>query len=79
MPKSIHTPESPEAASTRYASFIVRCWQDGEARLRARLVDVNTGVSYPVANLSDLPALLSRLLRQMGALSPPPDDSGISS
>ncbi|MBN2003461.1 MAG: hypothetical protein JXA21_08910 [Anaerolineae bacterium] len=65
MPKSGHTPETPEPAVTRYASFIVRCWQDSEMHLRARLVDVNSGASYPIANLSDLPAVLRRLLRSI--------------
>ncbi len=55
--------EEPE--TTRYASFIVRCWQDSEARLRVRLIDVNSDVSYPVSHLNELPAVLRRLLRRM--------------
>ena len=43
-------------------SFILRCWID--AKVRVRLIDVRTGVNYPVANLSDLPGLIRRLLAQ---------------
>jgi len=38
---------------------------DGASSLRARLVDVNSGVSYPVTNLNELPDMLWRLLRRM--------------
>ncbi len=54
---------------THYASFILRCWQDSEdsgEQVRARLVDVNSGVSHPVSDLSQLPDLLGQLLRRMG-------------
>ena len=57
-------------------SFILRCWID--AKVRVRLVDVRTGVDYPVANLSDLPDLIRRLLAQRspatGQVAPEPPD-----
>lgn len=58
-------PGSRSEEPIHYVSFIVRCWQDSEAHLRARLVDVNSGVSYPVANLNGLPAVLRRLLHSV--------------
>ena len=58
-------PSSHNEEPTHYASFILRCWLGGGERLRARLVDVNSGVSYPVSNLDQLPHLLGQLLRRM--------------
>ncbi len=44
------------------ASFVLRCWIDTEGEVRARLIDVHSGVGYPLARLSDLPGLIQRLL-----------------
>ena len=46
----------------RRASFVLRCWIDAEGEVRARLIDVHSGVGYPLAHPSDLPGLIQRLL-----------------
>lgn len=57
--------ENPGPGVPHYASFTLRCWQDSEAHLRARLVDVNSGISYPVTHLNELPDMLWQLLDRM--------------
>ena len=50
------------------ASFILRCWMDASGEVRVRLIDVRSGVGYPLGCLSDLPGLVRRLvLRQLPA------------
>ena len=52
----------------RRTSFILRCWIDASGEVRARLIDVHSGVGYPLDRLSDLPGLVRRLvLRQLPA------------
>ncbi|MEA3396963.1 MAG: hypothetical protein U9R05_05825 [Chloroflexota bacterium] len=46
----------------RRTSFVVRCWIDAEGEVHTRLIDVHSGVSYPLARQSDLPELIRRLL-----------------
>ena len=72
MKNPTHSPSSrnEEPEPTCYASFILRCWLGDREQMRARLVDVNSGVSYPVSHLNQLPRLLGQLLRR--ALFQPP-------
>lgn len=51
-----------------HASFILRCWAAPGQPVRVRIVDVNTGVSHPVADLNTLPAFLRELIAEQ-----PPD------
>ena len=46
----------------RRTSFILRCWIDASGEVRARLIDVRSGVGYPLGCLSDLPGLVRRLV-----------------
>ena len=43
------------------ASFVLRCWKDSSSQVRARLVDIQSGISYPLADLDELPDLVRRL------------------
>ncbi|MCD6552832.1 MAG: hypothetical protein J7M16_02340 [Anaerolineae bacterium] len=56
-----------------YASFILRCWTDGQGQLRARLTEVDSGVSHPVASLETLPDLVRRLMIQVPYFESDPD------
>jgi len=52
-----------KASSTPpHTSFVLRCWTDTDGGFRARLIDVLTGASYPVAGLTDLSPLIERLM-----------------
>lgn len=44
-----------ESDLTCYTSFVLRCWLTGEGHIHARLIDVHSGRSYPLADLADLP------------------------
>ncbi len=44
-----------------YASFVLRCWTGDAGQIRARLIDLNSGVSYAVADLARLPGLVRHL------------------
>ena len=70
MPDTIQPPllKDEEPNLPHYASYILRCWTGRDDRVRARLFEVHSGVSYPVASLAELPALVRRLVTQ--ALSP---------
>lgn len=58
-------PLNPEdTASARHASYILRCWTGDVGQIRARLIDVHSGVAWPVANLLELPGLVERLMHQ---------------
>ncbi len=59
---------------TQRQTYTVRCWYDATGGFRARLIDVLTGVGYPVASLTDLPPLIERLMAQSRASS----DGGVS-
>ena len=61
------TPKSPQEAQVtggthRRGSFILRCWLGEEERIRARLIDASSGVSHPLADLSELPAVVRDLI-----------------
>ena len=62
-PRSEPAPEGDENVSSRYASFILRCWTGEGQPMRLRLVDVNSGTSHTLNDLSQLPGLLLALLR----------------
>ncbi len=50
----------------QYTSFILRCWTVEGGGIRARLVDVHSGVHFPVSDLAELPALVRSLVTDMG-------------
>jgi hypothetical protein len=52
--------EGPEAI--HHASFVLRCWTGAGGQIRARLIDVQSGVSLPVADLADLPGQIRSLM-----------------
>ncbi len=76
MTNPTHTlsPDDEALAPSRYSSFILRCWTGG-GQVRARLIDVGSGASYPVTNLADLPKLVSGVLSR----SLPKDAAGAQS
>lgn len=56
-------PADPEPrTSSHHASYILRCWTGDLGQIRARLIDVHSGVTWPVADLVDLPGLVQRLM-----------------
>lgn len=66
MKDSIRLRTSPDEKSdlTLFASFILRCWLSGEGHIHARLIDVHSGRSYPLADLADLPEQIRGLVAQ---------------
>jgi hypothetical protein len=54
--------DSEEMGSPLYASFILRCWIDQSGGTRARLIDVQSGVSHVLTDLDAVPDLVRRLL-----------------
>lgn len=66
MRHSIQYEPSPEGGPdvTHYASFVLRCWLSEEGPLHARLIDVHSGCSYPLADLAALPERIRGLLAQ---------------
>ena len=54
---------------SHHASFVLRCWTSDE-QVRARLIDVHSGVTRPLADLAELPGLVRRLMAE--ALLEPP-------
>ena len=58
-PANLEPPTSPH-----HASYILRCWTGDLGQIRARLIDVHSGTTWPVADLVDLPALVRRLMAQ---------------
>ena len=59
------TPLSAEPYDLHHASFVLRCWRDGDGGIRLRLIDARSGVTYPLARLSELPGLLQGLLERL--------------
>ena len=56
--------DQTDGAHTYYASFILRCQVSPGGRVRARLVNVRSGLSWPVNVLDELPEIVRRLLAQ---------------
>jgi hypothetical protein len=59
---SLFENESENGSTLWHASFILRCWSNPAGEVRARLIDVRTGVTHPLADLDEIPALTRRLL-----------------
>ena len=77
MKKLPHIPsDDAQVTAPHYASFILRCWQDAE-RVRARLIDVSSGATYPVADLDALPEMVARLLHNL-RLDPLSSDDSVA-
>ena len=55
-------PEDETTDTVTYASFILRCWTGPGGQIRVRLIDVQTGVSRPVADLAGLPEQVRDLM-----------------
>jgi hypothetical protein len=51
-------------ARTYYTSFILRCQTSPGGRVRARLVNVRSGLSWFVNDVDELPDIVRRLLAQ---------------
>jgi hypothetical protein len=51
-----------ESAPPHYTSFILRCHVDTDGRVRARLVDVRSGISCPIGDLEEVPGIVRGLL-----------------
>ncbi len=60
----VNSARNHDCDPNRRASFVLRCWIDAEGEVHTRLIDVHSGVSYPLAHQSDLPELIWRLLLQ---------------
>jgi hypothetical protein len=60
--QSVESFDREEAGSPLYASFILRCWIDESGQTRARLVDVQSGVSHMLNDLDAVSDLVRRLL-----------------
>jgi hypothetical protein len=63
--------EQPE--TVHYASFVLRCWIGGSGRIQARLIDVQSGISHPLASLADLPQQVQHLMAPAIHSPPLPD------
>jgi hypothetical protein len=60
----IQTFDNEDLEPPHYMSFILRCWTSDTGLIRCRLIDVHSGSSCPVADLSDLPDLVRRWVIQ---------------
>jgi hypothetical protein len=47
-----------------HVSFLLRCWAGEGGHVRARVIAVNSGISYPLVDLSCLPGLLRALFAE---------------
>ena len=43
-------------------SFILRCWIGADEQVRILLINAQTGATYPIADLAELPAMLNSLI-----------------
>ena len=69
-----HGPED----APQYASFLLRCWAGEGGRVRARLIEVRSGLSYPLADLAGLPSLVQHLVARAGQATLPDSADGPS-
>lgn len=60
---------------TQRQTYTVRCWHNATGGFRVRVIDVLTGVEYPVTSLTDLPPLIEQLMGRSHASS----EDGVSS
>lgn len=65
MIRDDRAPSSAEPDELRHASFVLRCWPDGDGGIRVRLIDARSGVSHPLARVSELPGLLQGILERL--------------
>ncbi len=56
--------DTGQSPPSHFTSFVLRCWVGDGGQMRARLTDVHSGLSYPVADPADLPGLVSHLVAQ---------------
>jgi len=56
-----------------YASFILRCWIGEQGQIHARLIDVNSGIGQPLADLEELPRQV-RLMMERAVIPAPSQD-----
>ena len=62
----LNTTTSPAGRQElHHVSFVLRCWRDGDGGIRLRLIDARSGVTYPLARLSELPGLLQGILERL--------------
>jgi hypothetical protein len=69
----IRPAENQQTEAVHHASFVLRCWIGSDGQIRARLIDVQSGISHPLASLADLPYQVQRLMAPAIDSSPPPD------
>ena len=77
MDDSIDSGNARPFDAVHHASFVLRCWIDTQGCFRARLIDVLTGVSYPVAGLVDLGTLIEQLMARSTSVPKPGDESDV--
>lgn len=63
LDNKVYDQSSPYDHPLVYASFVLRCQISEDGHVRARLVDVRTGNTYPLAALERLPGLVKDLIR----------------
>jgi len=67
----------PDKAPSARNSFILRCWVNSLGELRVRVVDVGTGVNYPLLNLAELPGLIEQLVQPPAAAPDTPNSTRV--
>ena len=68
------TPNNQNQQVASHASFVLRCWSVESGDMRTSLVDVRTGNAYPLADLIQVPELLSHLIAPLTAQNSPGED-----
>ena len=58
-------PEQTALMPIRRQSFVLRVWVDSRGQMRGYLSDVRTGVRHPFKEPSELPPLLSSILKNI--------------
>ena len=75
MADSVHVYplEDEDLDLSHHASFVLRCWMGKGKEVRARLIDARSGISYPLTDLVELPALVHRLVTETLPTESPAD------
>jgi len=63
LPAKQHSNQDPP----HYRSFLIRCFSQENGGFRARIMDVQTGKVYPLADLAGVPEVLVALLSEENA------------
>lgn len=63
IPAKQHSSQEPP----QYRSFLIRCFSQENGGFRARIMDVQTGKFYPLADLAGVPEVLVALLSEENA------------